>query len=152
MIYLDLNKNGIHDSVEPAVTTDSSGSYSFANVTPGVYSVAMEGQSGSRQTLPVGDSYVVTVHPDETVSGLDFGAMAIASGPRLPAITSTVPAVAAVSQPYRYAISVHNPDGVALQFDLAERGGDDRGCRHRGYRMDARRIPIGPARRNRAAA
>ena len=56
--------------------------------------------------MPDADTYVVTVHPDETVSGLDFGATTIASGPRLPAITSTAPTVAAVGQPYRYAVSV----------------------------------------------
>ena len=56
--------------------------------------------------------------PIETVSGLDFGATTIASGARLPAITSTAPTIAAEGQPYRYDVSVSNPDGVALQFDL----------------------------------
>ena len=118
LIYLDLNHNGIHDSAEPDETTDAQGDYAFVNVTPGVYSVAMEGQPASRQTAPDTGTYVVTVHPDETVSGLDFGAMTIASETRLPAILSTAPTVAAVGQPYRYDVSVSNPDGVALQFDL----------------------------------
>ena len=100
------------------MTTDANGDYSFANLTPGIYTVAMEGQSGSRQTLPAADTYVVTVHPQEIVSGIDFGATTITGAARPPAITSTAPTVAAVGQPYRYAVAVSNPDGVALQFDM----------------------------------
>jgi RHS repeat-associated protein len=118
LIYLDLNHNGIHDADEPSETTDANGAYSFANLTPAVYTVAMEGQSGSRQTLPATDTYVVTVNPQEVVSGIDFGATTISSTARPPVISSTAPTVAAGGQPFRYAVAVRNPDGVALQFDL----------------------------------
>ena len=118
LIYLDLNHNGIHDADEPSATTDANGDYSLVNLTPAVYSVAMEGQSGSLQTLPAADTYVVTVDPEATVSGIDFGATTIAATARPPVITSTAPTVAAVGQPYRYAVTVRNPDGVALQFDM----------------------------------
>jgi RHS repeat-associated protein len=119
VIYLDQNHNGIHDSDETSVTTDANGNYSFINLPPGVYTVAMEGQPGSSQTLPSDDAYSVTVPLGETVSGVDFGAAPISSGARPPTITSTAPTVAAVGQLYRYDVSVHNPDGVALQFDFA---------------------------------
>ena len=51
-VFLDANLNGIRDGAEPVTTTNSAGGYSFPNLQPGVYTVAIENQSQWHRTYP----------------------------------------------------------------------------------------------------
>ena len=57
-IFLDSNANGVHDAGEPTNTTDANGSYVFANVGPGTYSV--------REVVPAGWT-MTTINPAAVV-------------------------------------------------------------------------------------
>ena len=63
-VFLDANNNGLRDAGEPSTLTasdnaaspqDETGSYTFAGLAPGVYTVAEVAHSGWKQTDPVGD-------------------------------------------------------------------------------------------------
>ena len=54
IVYLDQNQNGAREADELFTTTDASGKYSFSNLTPGTYTVAVEGQTGFEVTRPPG--------------------------------------------------------------------------------------------------
>src|SRR5262249_7561545 len=100
VVYLDLNGNGKPDPNEPMTTTDADGKYSFENLAPGTYTVAMEGQSGFQVTRPDTGAYTVTVQSDHVASGLDFGVTAITSAERGPRFMSVPPSHTAVGQTY----------------------------------------------------
>jgi hypothetical protein len=51
-LYLDLNQNGQFDPNEPTTQTDASGSYTFADLAPGTYTVAQVLQPSWQQTTP----------------------------------------------------------------------------------------------------
>src|SRR5262249_32116318 len=126
VVYLDENHNGMRDPGERFTTTDQGGNFTFADVPPGTYTVAEEGQPGWTQTAPPGGTTTVTVHVvpsigntvGETVRGIEFGNQQTGAGNRAPAPTSTPPSEAPVGGLYRYAAAVSNPDGVPLTFDL----------------------------------
>ncbi len=118
IVYLDQNHNGTRDSGEIFTTTDANGKYSFGNLTPGNYTVALEGRQGSQQASPSAVTYVVTLLAGYNVSGLDFGTTVVASGERGPKFTSTPPTQASAGQTLRYDATVSNPDGRPLTFDL----------------------------------
>lgn len=119
VVYLDQNHNGNRDPGEPTTTTDIEGKYSFTNVTPDSYVVALEGQQGFSQTRPSAGAYAITVDAGQDVSGLDFGTTAVTSGERGPKFTSTPPATVFSGQVYHYDATVSNPDGRPLTFDLS---------------------------------
>lgn len=51
-IYLDLDRDDIHDTDEPSTLTSADGSYSFSNLSPGAYVVREIVSAGYTQTLP----------------------------------------------------------------------------------------------------
>jgi hypothetical protein len=100
----DLNGNGVQDTSEPLIsgwvihlfrsgdpsfhrraTTDASGNYSFAGLTPGSYTVCEALQAGWVQTAPTsgadcsslpgasGRGFALTVAAGQTVPGINFG-------------------------------------------------------------------------------
>ena len=77
-IYLDLDRNGKHDTGEPEQTTDAAGDYTFANLRTGTYTVAEEPQAGWTQTSPLPlppGTYTVNLQPGQLITDLDFGNM-----------------------------------------------------------------------------
>lgn len=75
-IYLDTNNNSTLDSGETSATTDSTGNYSFSNLTVGTYRVREVLQSGWQQKLPGSGSaykYDVTLTSGQNVTGKNFG-------------------------------------------------------------------------------
>src|SRR5262249_51825578 len=100
-------------------STDPLGHYSFSNVVPGTYTVAEVIQPGWQQTAPPTGTYDATVLSGQVTSGLDFGNKQVPVPPnRPPVITSTAPDTALVGHGYRYNVTVTDPDGDPLQFDL----------------------------------
>jgi Ca2+-binding RTX toxin-like protein len=73
-IYLDLNQNGQLDANEPWTITAADGSYSFTNLTTGIYTVCEVIPSGYAQTFPQTNNgcHVVQVGAG-VVPGRDFG-------------------------------------------------------------------------------
>ena len=59
-IFLDTNGDGTYEAGEPSRLTAADGSYSFLNLTPGLYSVAEEQRAGWVQTSPGGGSASVS--------------------------------------------------------------------------------------------
>ena len=66
-IFLDDNENGELDTGEQFTVTDANGEYSFANLTPGTYTVAEVQQDGWQQTYPGGSNN--GIEPDDYSSG-----------------------------------------------------------------------------------
>jgi RHS repeat-associated protein len=118
-VYLDLNHTGQLAPNDPETQTDTLGHYFFSNLAPGTYTVAEVTQAGIQQTAPPNGTYTAIVKSGQITSGLDFGNQVVSNAPpRPPKITSTAPATAAAGQTYRYDVSVSNPDGDVLSFDL----------------------------------
>ncbi len=73
-VFLDINKNGQPDDVEPRRTTDSQGHYVFADVPPGMYDVREISQPEWLRTFPAEDGlHTVTVVSGAIVERVDFG-------------------------------------------------------------------------------
>src|SRR5207244_11830010 len=95
------------------------GHYFCSNLAPGTSTVAEVGQAGFQQTAPASGTYAAVVQPGQVTSGLDFGNQQMTTVvSRPPRITSTAPTAAAAGQSYRYTVTVSNPDGDVLDFDL----------------------------------
>ncbi len=63
-IYLDLNQNGLWDAGEPFQFTDATGSFEFAGLAVGSYTVAEEVQAGWQQTWPGGaGTHTISIQP-----------------------------------------------------------------------------------------
>lgn len=71
-LYLDQNKNGIHDPEERSTQTDVRGDYSFPNLSPGDYSVREVNRTGWTQTAPASGSQDVTLTAGLAKTGVDF--------------------------------------------------------------------------------
>jgi uncharacterized repeat protein (TIGR03803 family) len=91
-VFADTNGNGVRDAGEAGVggvvinlsvygasaratttTTADDGTYSFADVPVGTYTLADVLPAGDTQVLPTGGSYGVTVAAGQAVTGEDFG-------------------------------------------------------------------------------
>ncbi|MFI5378499.1 MAG: SdrD B-like domain-containing protein [Tepidisphaerales bacterium] len=72
-VYLDTNGNGQFDPGEPSQTTAANGSYSFAGLATGTYTVRTVPQTGYQPTSPAGGSYTVQAQAGSTVTGNNFG-------------------------------------------------------------------------------
>jgi hypothetical protein len=71
-VYIDADKDGIFDSTETSVLTDSSGNFSFKNKAAGTYVIRIVQQSGWTRTTTA-SSYTVTLGSGGTSSTLLFG-------------------------------------------------------------------------------
>ena len=79
-VYLDLNGIGVFAAGDPVVTTDALGHYSFGNLPAANYLVRLVPQNGLAISAPLfGGKYFVQLSANQTVSGDDFGTIAIAS-------------------------------------------------------------------------
>ena len=72
-VYLDLNWNGLLDAGEPQSVTDASGVYAFNDVFMGRYSVRPIAWTGWRVSGPAIAYRDVTIGPEQTLLGQDFG-------------------------------------------------------------------------------
>ena len=72
-VYIDQNNNGQLDTGEVSTTTAANGTYSFAGLAPGKYTIREVVTSGWVRTGPtLSDNYVVTVSPGANSGGNDF--------------------------------------------------------------------------------
>ena len=71
-VYIDSNNNGIFDSGEASVLTDSSGNYSLV-LGPGSYRVRVVQQTGYTRTSPSLGYYQVTLSSGTILSSQNFG-------------------------------------------------------------------------------
>ena len=119
LIFLDQNGNGRLDPVERSATTDTGGNYSFLDLAPGNYTVALEGQHGSEQTAPAGSTHLVILAGGEIAGDRDFGVVTLTDvANRPPSIIGDAPAQAISGTAYRYQPDTSDPDGDSLTFDL----------------------------------
>jgi uncharacterized delta-60 repeat protein len=72
-VFIDANKDGIWQSSERSVLTDSGGKWSFANLTAGTYRIRVVQQSGWTRTTPTSGSFDVTLSNGTVRDGLLFG-------------------------------------------------------------------------------
>jgi serine-aspartate repeat-containing protein C/D/E len=74
LVYVDSNNNGVLDTNEQRMLTDSSGNYRFVNLAAGTYKVREVLQSGFIQTTPSSNfGKSVTVTSGQAASGANFG-------------------------------------------------------------------------------
>ncbi|MGD1716728.1 Calx-beta domain-containing protein, partial [Dapis sp. BLCC M172] len=70
-VFLDLNQNGILDTTETATTTNESGSYTFANLSPDSYPVrAVSPTTNAIITTP---ESTVELLPNQTLNNINIG-------------------------------------------------------------------------------
>ncbi len=72
-VFLDTNDNGKLDPGEIATRTNTSGQYTFSNLTPGTYHLAEVLKTGWRQTTPPTTDGDVSVASGQTAVGTLFG-------------------------------------------------------------------------------
>jgi hypothetical protein len=71
-VYVDSNNNGMYDSGEQNVLTDTSGNYSFTFTTPGTYIISVQLKRGYYQTAPHALTYTI-VAPGASKTNAFFG-------------------------------------------------------------------------------
>lgn len=71
-VYLDKNNNGVFDSSDVSVKTDSTGAYKFSDLDPGQYVVREMVPNGIFVTTPT-EGFATVVVSANSVSSLDFG-------------------------------------------------------------------------------
>ena len=81
-VYADLNNDGIWESGEPSVLTNSRGNFRIA-LPPGSYVFRDVAKAGMLQTTPAGNEFPVTVTASQTVVGVQFGHRAAPKPPRI---------------------------------------------------------------------
>ncbi len=95
-LYLDTTGNGKLDPGEPAATAADDGTYAFADLTPGTYTVRQVVRLGETLTTPVSGSYALTVTAGATDAGNDFVVAPLPGSPLTAAVTSR-PAAAVIA-------------------------------------------------------
>lgn len=81
-VYIDVNRNAVHDEGEPISTSDGFGNWSISNVPAGNHVVRMVERAGftRKPQTPASGAYFVNVtHNDQVTTGLDFGISRYAS-------------------------------------------------------------------------
>lgn len=69
-VYLDLNRNGVHDRNEAATLTDANGAFQFVDLLPGTYAVRQLFAKGTRLTTLWSD---ITITAGLGVMGVSMG-------------------------------------------------------------------------------
>jgi O-glycosyl hydrolase len=84
--YNDANNNGKFDPGElTTTTTDSTGNYIFAGLSPGNYKIRQMLPAGSRQTTPANNfGWTLTLSANQTLTGNNFGEQATIAPPPPP--------------------------------------------------------------------
>jgi uncharacterized delta-60 repeat protein len=72
-IFIDTDKDGVLDSGEKSVLTDSGGNWSFKDLPAGTYVVRIAPVSGWKSTVPTSGSYTFTLSAGKTATGKLFG-------------------------------------------------------------------------------
>ena len=72
-VYVDADRDGVLDSTERSVLTDSSGNWRFNNLAAGTYQIRIIQQSGWTRTTPTLGYYTVTVSAGGSVTNRRFG-------------------------------------------------------------------------------
>jgi subtilase family serine protease len=72
-VYLDANGNGAFDTGEVTQVTADDGSFLFADLAPGAWSVGLVRQTGWRETTPAGELFDFTITDGNVFTGADFG-------------------------------------------------------------------------------
>ena len=72
-VFIDADKDGVLDSTERSVRTDSAGNWSFKDLSAGTYVVRLVPLSGWRATVPTGSAYTLTPGAGAAAAGRLFG-------------------------------------------------------------------------------
>ncbi|HEY2840346.1 MAG TPA: putative Ig domain-containing protein [Pirellulales bacterium] len=92
-VFIDADDNGQFTAGEASAVTDSSGNYTFSNVTAGNYVVRVLSQTGWTQTSPVEATPAFgaqrfTLQTSQTLTGENFGFAVVLSTPATPVLPS----------------------------------------------------------------
>lgn len=71
-LWIDWDKDGVKDAIEPTTLSDASGNYKFSNLGPGTYRVRQVTPSGWRLRNPIGGYLDVAVTAGQNVTGKNF--------------------------------------------------------------------------------
>jgi protocatechuate 3,4-dioxygenase beta subunit len=73
-VFLDADNDGVVDSGEKSVLTDSSGNYRFNNLVAGTYRARLVVPAGWRRSQPSSAAYTLTLGNGAAATGKNFGA------------------------------------------------------------------------------
>jgi hypothetical protein len=73
LVYLDLNRNGQHETAEPSVRSDSTGRFQLAHPLAGTYWISAVAEPGWVATAPLGNAYEITLRAGESRTAIEFG-------------------------------------------------------------------------------
>ena len=112
-VYLDDNGNGRFDAGEPVVVTGADGTYTFAGLPVGTYTVRELVALGTETSSPPSGSYGLTVTAGGTDSGTDFGVTPLAAAPLAAAFVAGPKATATGGDVGTAKVRVTNPSTTA---------------------------------------
>jgi hypothetical protein len=72
-VFIDADSDGIFDTTERSVLTDSAGNFSFKALPAGTYKLRVVQQSSWKQTTPTAGYYTITLGAGATATGKLFG-------------------------------------------------------------------------------
>jgi len=72
-VFVDADKDGVLDSGEKSVLSDSAGNWSFTDLAAGTYVVRIVPISGWKSTVPTSGAYTLTLGAGRTATGKLFG-------------------------------------------------------------------------------
>lgn len=120
-IYLDLdNDNGLDAGAEPQMATLPDGTFTFANLQPGTYTVREVVSAGYIRTFPtLADEYSVTVAANQAATGIVFANAETCDGDEITRISYTITGAAGTRTVSNLRGNVDQGDTVTANFTVA---------------------------------
>ncbi len=117
-VYVDKNKNSVHDDGEASARTDRFGSYTLSKIGAGDYIVRIDTPAGWNVITPASGSNKVTLALDGISVGNDFKLNSTAEAASTPVFVSTPSDKARARTQFRYAAVAIDPLGRPLTYKL----------------------------------
>jgi uncharacterized delta-60 repeat protein len=110
-VYLDIPGIDVYVAGDPVALTDANGNYSFGGLAAGNYLVRLVPVPGQVVSSPIfGGKYYVQLEANQTVTGDDFGTVAVGSGAQLTLPNGQLLFANPANNPF--TVARYNPDGT----------------------------------------
>ncbi len=117
-VYVDKNKNSVHDDGEASARTDRFGNYTLSEIGAGDYIVRIDTPAGWNVITPASGSNKVTLAANGIATGNDFKLKSTAEAASTPVFVSIPSDKARARTQFRYAAVAIDPLGRPLTYKL----------------------------------